>query len=96
MALTWGLHEPQPVPARVASQTAFRLLRPDWTAATSAPFDTPLQLQIWASSGRSRRPTPGACNCNGVSKGAIVGALRMGCKTLKAVCDATRIVSGCS
>jgi nitrite reductase (NADH) large subunit len=35
------------------------------------------------------------CNCNGVSKGAIVGALRGGCRTLKAVCDATRAGTGC-
>ncbi len=35
------------------------------------------------------------CNCNGVSKGAIVGALRSGCKTFKAVCDATRAGTGC-
>ncbi len=35
------------------------------------------------------------CNCNGVSKGAIVGALRNGCKTFKAVCDATRAGTGC-
>ena len=35
------------------------------------------------------------CNCNGVSKGAIVGALRGGCRTFKAVCDATRAGTGC-
>jgi nitrite reductase (NADH) large subunit len=35
------------------------------------------------------------CNCNGVSKGAIGAAVRAGCRTVKAVCDATRAATGC-
>lgn len=35
------------------------------------------------------------CNCNGVSKGAIVAAVRGGSRTLKALCDATRAGTGC-
>lgn len=35
------------------------------------------------------------CNCNGVSKGAIVAAVRSGCRSLKAVCDRTRAATGC-
>jgi nitrite reductase (NADH) large subunit len=35
------------------------------------------------------------CNCNGVSKGAIVSAITSGCRSLKALCDATRAGTGC-
>ena len=35
------------------------------------------------------------CNCNGVSKGQIVGAVKGGCKSLGAVMDATRAGKGC-
>jgi nitrite reductase (NADH) large subunit len=35
------------------------------------------------------------CNCNGVTKGAVVTAVRDGHCTLKAVCDATRAGTGC-
>jgi nitrite reductase (NADH) large subunit len=35
------------------------------------------------------------CNCNGVSKGAICGAVTSGCKTVAAVMDATRAGKGC-
>ncbi|HZA49982.1 MAG TPA: nitrite reductase large subunit NirB, partial [Myxococcaceae bacterium] len=35
------------------------------------------------------------CNCNGVSKGAILAALRGGKRTLKALCDSTRAGTGC-
>ena len=35
------------------------------------------------------------CNCNGVSKSAIVQAARRGCRSLKAVCEATRAGTGC-
>jgi nitrite reductase (NADH) large subunit len=35
------------------------------------------------------------CNCNGVSKGAIAAAVRGGCRTIKAVCEATRAGTGC-
>jgi nitrite reductase (NADH) large subunit len=35
------------------------------------------------------------CNCNGVSKGALVAAVKSGCRTLKAACEATRAGTGC-
>jgi nitrite reductase (NADH) large subunit len=35
------------------------------------------------------------CNCNGVSKGQILAAVKSGCRSLKAVCDATRAGTGC-
>lgn len=35
------------------------------------------------------------CNCNGISKGAILSAVKTGCRTLKAICSATRAGSGC-
>ena len=35
------------------------------------------------------------CNCNGVSKGKIIAAVDAGCRSLKAVCDATKAGTGC-
>jgi nitrite reductase (NADH) large subunit len=35
------------------------------------------------------------CNCNGVSKGRIIDAVRNGCRSLKALCEATRAATGC-
>jgi nitrite reductase (NADH) large subunit len=35
------------------------------------------------------------CNCNGVSKGAIVKSIRSGCGTLAKVCSATKAGTGC-
>jgi len=35
------------------------------------------------------------CNCNGVSKGQVAAAVASGCRSLKAVCDATRAGTGC-
>ncbi len=35
------------------------------------------------------------CNCNGVSKAQILTAVQAGCRSLKAVCDATRAGTGC-
>jgi len=35
------------------------------------------------------------CNCNGVSKGMIVEAVKSGKRSLKVLCDATRAGSGC-
>jgi nitrite reductase (NADH) large subunit len=35
------------------------------------------------------------CNCNGVSKDAIVSAITSGCRNLKALCDKTRAGTGC-
>ena len=35
------------------------------------------------------------CNCNGVSKGKIITAVDAGCRSLKAVCDATKAGTGC-
>jgi nitrite reductase (NADH) large subunit len=35
------------------------------------------------------------CNCNGVSKGQLVQAISNGCRSYKALCDATRAGTGC-
>jgi nitrite reductase (NADH) large subunit len=35
------------------------------------------------------------CNCNGVSKGAIINAVKGGCTSLKRLCDNTRAGTGC-
>ncbi len=35
------------------------------------------------------------CNCNGVTKGRVVAAVRGGCRTLKVLCDTTRAGTGC-
>ena len=35
------------------------------------------------------------CNCNGVSKSKIIAAVDGGCRSLKAVCDATKAGTGC-
>ena len=35
------------------------------------------------------------CNCTGVSKGKIIAAVDAGCRSLKAVCDATKAGTGC-
>src|SRR6266851_2998714 len=48
-ALTSFLHEPQPVPARVASQSALSVRLPPRTEARSSPLETPLQLQTCAA-----------------------------------------------
>ena len=41
------------MPARVASHTSFNVRSPEWTAATSFPLETPLQLHIRVLSGSS-------------------------------------------
>ena len=53
--LTIFLHEPQPVPARVALPTAGTVVLPARMAATMVPLQTPLQSQICLSSGMSAR-----------------------------------------
>jgi nitrite reductase (NADH) large subunit len=35
------------------------------------------------------------CNCNGVSKGAIVAAVQRGCRSMKSLCETTRAGMGC-
>ena len=35
------------------------------------------------------------CDCNGVSKGRIIAAVKQGARTMKAVCNATRAGTGC-
>jgi nitrite reductase (NADH) large subunit len=35
------------------------------------------------------------CNCNGVSKGDLVSAVRGGCRSLKSLCETTRAGMGC-
>ncbi|MDO8531067.1 MAG: nitrite reductase large subunit NirB [Dehalococcoidia bacterium] len=57
---------------------------------------------LFPMSGEAKTPsvaeipdTAQICNCNGVSKGKIVAAVKAGCRTVKAVCDATRAGTGC-
>ncbi|HEY5907810.1 MAG TPA: nitrite reductase large subunit NirB, partial [Vicinamibacteria bacterium] len=50
-------------------------------AGALSPADLPDDAQI--------------CNCNGVSKGRLAEAVRGGCRSLKALCDATRAGTGC-
>ncbi len=50
-------------------------------ATAPSPADLPDDAQV--------------CNCNGVSKGQVVSAVKRGCRSLKAVCDATRAGTGC-
>ncbi|MEP7341751.1 MAG: nitrite reductase large subunit NirB [Acidobacteriota bacterium] len=35
------------------------------------------------------------CNCNGVSKGAVINAVKSGCRSIKSLCEATRAGTGC-
>lgn len=35
------------------------------------------------------------CNCNGISKGTLVAAVKGGCRSMKSLCDATRAGLGC-
>ncbi len=60
-----------------------RLLFPggDGAAAPKSVLDLPDEAQI--------------CNCNGVSKGQILAAVRAGRRTLAAVCEGTRAGTGC-
>jgi nitrite reductase (NADH) large subunit len=53
----------------------------DNSAHTSSVADLPDDAQI--------------CNCNGVSKGVIVSAVKSGKRSLKMLCDATRAGTGC-
>jgi nitrite reductase (NADH) large subunit len=39
--------------------------------------------------------TAQVCNCNGISKGKIIGAVRAGHRSLESICDATRAGTGC-
>ena len=57
---------------------------------------------LFPSSGADESPgvdalpdTAQICNCNGVSKGSLVAAVRGGCRTLKSLCEATRAGMGC-
>ena len=47
------------------------------------------------SASRRCRPTTQVCNCNGVTKGAICGAVADGCGSVGAVMDTTRAGKGC-
>ncbi|MGC3996123.1 MAG: nitrite reductase large subunit NirB [Anaeromyxobacter sp.] len=58
-----------------------RLLFPGEAAAPAGVVEAPDDVQV--------------CNCNGVSKGQIVAAVRGGKRTLAAVCEATRAGTGC-
>ena len=68
--------------------------------ATRIP-GSPAELLFPAASG-SRVPSAAelpddaqVCNCNGVSKGRLVEAVKGGCRSLKALCDTTRAGTGC-
>jgi nitrite reductase (NADH) large subunit len=57
---------------------------------------------LFPASGESAAPQVGdlpddaqICNCNGVSKGAIVGAVQRGCRSMKSLCETTRAGLGC-
>ncbi len=50
-------------------------------AAQQSVIDLPDEAQI--------------CNCNGVSKGAVINAVKKGCRSIKALCEATRAGTGC-
>jgi nitrite reductase (NADH) large subunit len=39
--------------------------------------------------------TAQVCNCNGVSKGQLMAAIKNGCRSLKALCEVTRAGTGC-
>lgn len=58
-----------------------RLLFPGEAAAPKGVLDLPDEAQV--------------CNCNGVSKGKILEAIRGGKRSLPAVCEATRAGTGC-
>jgi nitrite reductase (NADH) large subunit len=58
-----------------------RLLFPGEGAEPKGVLDLPDEAQV--------------CNCNGVSKGRILEAVRGGRRTLAAVCEATRAGTGC-
>jgi nitrite reductase (NADH) large subunit len=58
-----------------------RLLFPGDGAPPRGVLDAPDDAQV--------------CNCNGVSKGQILSAVRNGKRTLPAVCEATRAGTGC-
>jgi nitrite reductase (NADH) large subunit len=55
----------------------------------------PLAVQNAATSLADLPDSAQICNCNGVTKGAIVAAVKSGCRSLKTLCDATRAGSGC-
>src|SRR6185369_9404837 len=50
ISFTSVLHDPQPLPARVAAMTPGTVFTPSRTQAAILPLLTPLQLQTWASS----------------------------------------------
>ena len=56
---TSGVHDPQPVDARVQSRTACRPRAPPSTASTIRPFETALQSQICARVRAGRRLATG-------------------------------------
>src|SRR5262249_12710440 len=63
------------------SSRAGHLLPQSATTENSSIADAPDTLQV--------------CNCNGVSKGTIVAAIKDGRRSLKALCEGTRAGTGC-
>ena len=70
ISCTSGRHEPQPVPARVASQTACSPRAPSMTASMMSPLETALQSQICALSGMRSGDGSGVLNERGNSSSA--------------------------
>jgi nitrite reductase (NADH) large subunit len=81
---------------------------PDGAPALLQAFDRNLPLpdnraELLFPSARAELPSSAAalpdeaqiCNCNGVTKGRLERAIADGCRTLRALCDATRAGTGC-
>ena len=81
---------------------------PDAAPALLQAFDRALSLpdnraELLFPTLRSEAPLSAAalpdeaqiCNCNGVTKGRLAQAVADGCRSLRALCDATRAATGC-
>jgi nitrite reductase (NADH) large subunit len=81
---------------------------PDGAPTLQQAFDSALPLpenraEMLFPTMRSETPTSAAdlpdnaqiCNCNGVTKGRLKAAITDGCRSLRALCDATRAGTGC-
>src|SRR5262249_56779246 len=62
---------------------------------TRAELLFPLSSEITSQSVVGLPDDAQICNCNGVSKGGIIGAVKRGCRSLKSLCEATRAGAGC-
>ncbi|MBI4299427.1 MAG: NAD(P)/FAD-dependent oxidoreductase [Chloroflexi bacterium] len=55
----------------------------------------PLASQTQALNVADMQDSDQVCNCNGVSKGKLVAAVKAGSRSFKSLCDATRAGTGC-